>query len=274
MDRKLLSSLYSNYRKSTSFLRPLPDFIIVGAQKAGTTSLYDYLDQHANIRMSKPLKEVQYFSYDYHKGINWYRSNFPIKPLLRPEKTLIGEASPYYLFHPHSANRIHASLPNAKIIAVLRDPTERAISHYFHELRHNTETKEIFEALKLEESRIAPELKRMLNDENYESKIHQNLSYKSRGLYLTQLKKYFDLFDSKNILVINSNDLFSDPISTVRRVCQFLEVDDMVRNIDVSPKNVGSNKSKVSEDVYSYLNSFFRDENKKLFDFLGEDFGW
>lgn len=272
--KKLLRNSIQFFRKTTAKLRPLPDFIIIGAQKAGTTSLFDYLNQHSQIKMSTPLKEVHYFSYNYSKGLNWYKSNFPIVTKKEKNNILVGEASPYYLFHPHSAERIHKILPDIKLIVILRNPTDRAISHYFHELRHNTETLPIIDALKAEESRITPEYDKMLNNHSYESQIHQNLSYKARGRYTEQLEQYYKYYSKNQLLIITSEDLFKNTADCLKSVYDFLGIKTEIEGIDITPSNVGKNKKKIDTNVYQYLDNYFKTENKKLSNLINRKLPW
>lgn len=263
------------YRLATWTQRPLPDFIIVGAQKSGTTSLFHYLDQHPQL-VGASTKEVHFFDGgldenvdNYKKGQQWYRAHFAIKPkgnrLVRAF-----EASPLYLFNPLAAKRIHDVVPHAKLIAVLRNPTERAISHYFHEKRRNREPLDIREALGAEEGRLAPALER----EDYRSKAFIHYSYKSRGHYAEQLNRYLKHFPKEQMLVLPSDDLFRNPGEILRRIFEFVQVspDFEVRNL--KPRNVGSNRERVDSDVYAELRDHFRPHNEALYKLLGRDYGW
>src|SRR5215470_750369 len=130
-------------RRATASARALPDFLIIGAQKAGTTSLYAYLTAHRDVRPAG-RKEVHYFDLGFTAGAElgegWYRSMFPLRARLaldgrrtgRPVRT--GEASPYYLFHPAAPQRAAALVPEARLLVLVRDPVERAWSHYRHEV--------------------------------------------------------------------------------------------------------------------------------------------
>src|SRR5689334_8975756 len=127
------------YRNSTSQLRLLPDFIIIGAQKGGTTSLYNYLIEHPLIKSAR-RKEVHYFDRNFHKGVSWYKAFFPTslekyyaENILKKD-FITGEGSPEYLFYPHCAEKAVRVLPQAKIIALLRNPVDRAYSQYRHNL--------------------------------------------------------------------------------------------------------------------------------------------
>ncbi|MEJ2557594.1 MAG: sulfotransferase domain-containing protein, partial [Anaerolineae bacterium] len=130
-----------HYRLITRFMRVLPDFLIIGAQKCGTDSLFRYLGGHPCIKLASS-KEAHYFDLKFDKGINWYRSHFPLIPYkysvkrLRKQDLITGEATPYYLFHPHAPGRAAAIVPHVKLIVLLRNPADRAYSHYNHEVKY------------------------------------------------------------------------------------------------------------------------------------------
>lgn len=263
------------YRQLMWSQRVLPDFIILGAQKAGTTSLHAYLSQHPQLVPSS-RKEVHFFSGGldpevdkYEKGLAWYRSHFPPKGTLGPEQKTF-EASPLYLFNPLAPGRMAEHAPHVKLIAVLRNPTERAVSHYFHEKRKGREPLPIAEALRAEEGRLEP----ILQQEDYKNDVFIHHSYKSRGLYKQQLERYLEHFRREQLLVINSDELFARPPCVLKRVFDFLEVDAGFRVADLSPSNVGTNKNSVGSEVYRYLNDFFRPHNHALYDLLGTSYNW
>ncbi|MCI5147305.1 MAG: sulfotransferase, partial [Candidatus Electrothrix sp. AR3] len=122
-----MTDVLQTYSALTARLRPLPNFLVIGAQKSGTTSLFHYICQHPQVFENKS-KEIHFFDHNYHCGANWYRSHFPLAGKLMRNRCL-GEATPYYLCHPHAPSHIFDLLPRVKIIAILRDPVERAISH-------------------------------------------------------------------------------------------------------------------------------------------------
>ncbi len=257
----------NRFRLATSTFRALPNFLILGAQKAGTSSLFSYLDQHADIKMSR-AKEVHYFDQNYDKGESWYRSFFPMG-----DAGLRGEASPYYLFHPHVPERIKRDLPHAKLIVLLRNPTERALSQYFHAVRKDGETLDVKSALESEEERIGAEFEKMLKDENYQSYLVQLRSYKRRGIYLEQLERYWKLFPKEQMLILNSELFFSQPDETLKQVYTFLEIDNKpIANLE--PQNIGSNRTRVEAEIIDYLNTYFAPHNESLFKALGTRFDW
>jgi hypothetical protein len=155
-------SLQRSLGSLTRGMRLLPDFIIIGGQRCGTTSLFNYLTQHPDVFPSCP-KEVHYFSIHYHKGVNWYRSHFPLvmqKSYVErghDRRFVAGEATPYYIAHPHAPQRIAETVPEAKLIVLLRNPVDRAYSHYHYEVKNGLETLSFAEAIDREDERLAGE---------------------------------------------------------------------------------------------------------------------
>jgi hypothetical protein len=264
-----------NYRHATSRCRSLPNFIIIGAQKSGTSSLYHYLSQHPQL-IPSIRKEVHYFDGgvdrtvdNYEKGESWYRAHFPCQPRIHASlKTF--EASPLYMFHPLAPERISALMPQVKSIALLRNPTERAVSHYFHVKRQGNEALPIREAIENEETRLAPVLAR----QDYKDDRFRHFSYKARGLYRAQLKRFLKFFPREQLLVISSETFFREPRFVLERIFEFVGVGTDFRLSDLRAKNVASSKSDVDPEVYEQLNEFFRPHNQALYDLLGEDYGW
>jgi hypothetical protein len=267
--------LIGRYRQVTWQRRPLPDFIIIGAQKSGTTSLHSYLVQHPDI-VSSFRKEVHFFDGgldpeidNYRHGEAWYRAQFPIVPKGAGYRKTF-EASPLYIFNPPAPARIFNLVPEAKIIAILRNPSERAISHYFNQRRRGGEYLPILDALKQEETRLAPAWER----QDYKDASFIRHSYKARGLYKEQLERYFRLFRREQLLVIDSKDLFRDTITTLDRIFAFIGVSTNHALRDTSPKHVAKNKHELAPEIRPYLDSFFQAHNEALYDLIGEDFGW
>ena len=180
----------------------MPDFLIIGAQRCGTTSLWHYLKSHPDINVARK-KEVHYFDHRYFsKSFDWYMNWF------KDLKGVTGEASPFYIFHPNCSSRIKSKFPDIKLIVLLRNPVDRAYSHYNHEInklpRDRVEFKSFREAIDLEESRIEGEFEKLLNNERYRSDKLICFAYKKRGLYKEQLERWYDLFDTNNILIISN----------------------------------------------------------------------
>lgn len=260
--------------------RVLPDFVIIGAQKSGTSSLYSYLAQHPQVREST-VKEVHYFdggieegTDTYALGERWYRSHFPLVSEMAPGQQAY-EASPLYLLHPLAAERMARLLPRAKLVAILRDPAERALSHYFHNVRKNAfrryqEDLGPAAAMAAEEARLADVMARG----NYGDEAFRAYTYKARGRYLEQLERYWARFPRENLLVLRAEDLFEDPAGLMAGLCDFLGLDRTRNGGDFRAANVGSNREEVDPGVRAELRSYFAPMNRALYDALGRDLGW
>ncbi|ACY96598.1 MULTISPECIES: sulfotransferase domain-containing protein [Thermomonospora] len=208
--------------------RMIPDFLLVGTQRGGTTSLFRALAAHPAIVQPNFHKGVHYFDVNYHRGFNWYRGHFPLRATAyrrAPAGTrpLAFESAGYYMHHPLAPHRIAQDLPGVKLIAILRDPVERAYSAYKHELARGFETEQSFErALELEPQRLAGEVERIKADPTYLSHSHRHHSYLDRGQYCEQLEVLFALFGRERVLVLFAEDFFADPASVYDRIIDYL----------------------------------------------------
>lgn len=266
------------YARPTAGLRLLPDYLIIGAQRAGTTSLHRYLIQHPGVRTTLRSKGVHFFDTAYGRGMSWYASRFPTKLTAwyvarrHGVELRTGEASPYYLFHPHVPARVAEHLPQVKLIALLRDPVGRAYSHYQHEVARGFETLSFEEAIEAEPARLTGEAERMLAEPLYNSFAHQHHSYLARGRYLEQLERWRARFDDRQLLVLSSERFFAEPERTFRRVLDFLELPAFTP--DAFEKHNGYDYRKLGTDVHRRLADHFREPNQRLYASLGDDFGW
>ncbi len=260
-------------RLATAPARALPSFVIIGAQKAGTSSLYAYLARHPAVGASHK-KEIQYFSYRYQRPQLWYRAHFPLQRELDrlPGGGITGEASPYYLFHPHAPQRVHDVLPQAKIIALLRDPVARAYSNYNHHVRSGWEDLSFADAIAAEPQRLAGERERMVADPRYYSHAFRIFSYLARGHYLDQLHPWQALFPRDQLLVLRAEDLFTEPERVYLEVLDFLGLERWSPG-DFTAQNIGRYKG-LSDATRRQLKDYFRPHNKALYEWLGRDMGW
>lgn len=274
---KSINRPMTRFRVATGALRVLPDYVIIGAQKCGTSSLYRYLNEHPDVAAAAG-KEVHYFDWHYGRGTNWYRAHFPTalsREMFRARNgrpLVTGEASPYYLFHPHAPQRVKALLPNVKLVALLRDPVERAVSAYHHQVRAGEESLSLVEALDREPDRLAGEIARLAQDSSYRSAAHRRFSYLARGVYVDQLETWFRFFPREQVMVIRSEDFFENPGPIVADVMRFL-------GLPKGPSstfrrfNAGDYGS-IDPAVRTRLTAYFAPHNQRLYDLLGRDFGW
>jgi hypothetical protein len=230
--RDTVKSALRRYGELTSGLRRGPDFVVIGAKRGGTTSLYNYLLEHPSIQPLFPgrqhIKGAHYFDSEFTRGLRWYRSHFPMevgshhvaRPTVNPAIT--GEASPYYLFHPLAAARLARDFPDIRLIVFLRDPVERAYSHYKERTHHGGETLSFEDALNAEEGRLRGESERITAEPGYRSAEHENHSYLAQGRYLDMLPRWFRLFPREQFHIAASEDFYADPERHVNDVWSFL----------------------------------------------------
>ncbi|MDZ4753797.1 MAG: sulfotransferase [Phycisphaerae bacterium] len=246
----------------------LPDVVILGAQKAGTTSLSAWLTQHPQCWVA-PEKEVHFFDIHFGKGVAWYRSRFAPAPPGR----LRCEATPYYLFHPRCPARIAATLPSAKFIVMLRDPVDRAISSYFHAVQHGREPLPLEAALEAESERLAHDAARMHTDPHAYGEHHQWNSYQARGRYTEQLDRYFALLPRSQFHIAFLEDLIRDPGATLAGIAAFLGIE--ARAVALPKVNVGDYRvDDVSSAVQTRLHRVFDEPNAALAALLDRALPW
>ena len=267
--RVVLRNAVWTYGKATAAVRPLPDFLILGAQKAGTTALYAYLRRHPEIT-GPSWKEVSYFDRHYARGPNWYRGNFP--NLLRSRGELVGEASPSYLFHPLGPERVRALVPEARLIALVRDPVDRALSHYNHELALGREPLSFEEALAAEETRLAGEVERLCSDPRYFSQAWWSHTYKARGRYAEQLERWLRVFPREQLLVVATEELGEAPGETYASILSFLGA--APHTLGEYPRVFDRDYAPMAPGTRAALCATFAEPNRSLDELLGRSFGW
>ncbi len=267
-------------KQLTSSLGMHPDFLVIGAQKAGTTSLYKHLVAHPSV-LSAKTKELHFFDYpwNYKKGVAWYRSHFPLKfwkyyyRLCLRKPCITGEASPYYLFHPHAAKRVASLLPRIKLIVLLRNPIDRAYSHYQHTVRRGKEDLSFEDAIQNEETRLKKEKELLLLDENYFSFEYQYYSYLARGIYWEQLERWFCYFPREQFLIIPSESFLKNPADVFPKVVRFLELPEYTLK-SFNKYHTGSYSERPGQHVIRYLQDYFRPHNERLYRLLGVGYDW
>ncbi len=253
-----------------SINRLKPSFLIIGAQKAGTSSLFNYLGQHPDITLPSK-KELHFFDLRYDKGIEWYESLFPEG--INYENQITGEASPYYLFHPLVPEYVRYHYPGIKLIILLRDPVDRAYSHFQMERKRGTEPLASFvHAVELEVERIYEEEQKILRGEIQSRTRFRNWSYMKRGLYGQQLQRWLGFFPREQFLIIRSEDFFSSTLLWMQQIHTFLGIRD-IPPANLSPVN--SNKyPELPVSVKDKLKDYFHDDGLLLQKLAGNNFVW
>jgi hypothetical protein len=272
-----LKAVWAGYARLTNRSRLLPDFVIIGTQRAGTTSLYKYLVQHPSVAHAL-TKELRFFDLNWGRGVAWYRSRFPsqrYRDSVRRRtghQLLVGEGSPDYLFHPRAAERMARVLPDVKLIVLLRNPVDRAFSHFWHQAKRGFEDLSFEEAVAAEPARLQGELEKVLADERYVSFERHHHSYLARGRYAEQLEGWMERFPRDRFLVERSEDFFADPSTVYGRVLEFLELPDY-KLPSYETFNAFSDGS-MEPSLRRMPGAHFRPHNQRLYDLLGRDFGW
>jgi len=263
------------FHESTSFMRLLPDFIVVGTSFCAKTLLYNNLEQHKFI-LNNLREESGYFLDTYHKGFDWYKSNFTTYyfrfffELIYGKKPRIGETVnlPGY-FVP---KRVSDILGKPKIIAILRNPVDRAYARYLEEIRNGNETKSFEEVLEKEYHLIKNKEDKIIKSNSPLDFRHLFL-YRLEGIYVEYLKQWNQYFPKGDILVIRTEDLFSNPIQTTNKCFEFLDLEP-IKELKQTGEKYEKDASKLNEDTRKKLLEYFKPYNEKLYQFLNLDLEW
>jgi Sulfotransferase domain len=247
--------------------RPLPALLIIGTMRGGTSSLFKYLESHPDTAASL-RKEVNYFTRFWEKGPDWYRAHFPIT-----RRRLAFEASPNYLFHPFAAIRAEETVPDAKLIVLLREPAARARSHYDHMVRLGFERRRFTRALDGESRLVHDALARFDQDEHVWQPMFLRYSYMSRGYYADQLERWLSFFPVENFLVLWSEDFFTKPNEVLDRISEFLSISprrfsSVDRNYSIPAVVQKDTRGRTAEPMPAWAIARLEQENKKLLELL------
>ena len=281
-NNKIIHSLYQKlyyqfYKRNiyalTGPIRSLPDFIIIGTVRSGSTSLYYNICQHPCV-LSASYDELGFFDSNFHLGLNWYRSLFPTlfsKWLVKRKKqfAITGEDTPFYIWSPLVANRILKILPNVKLIVLFRNPVDRAYSNYHLGVRAGSENLSFEDAIQFE-------LKKLDESNN---KFEQNVekytiprSYISKGFYSNQLKIWLELFSPEQLIIVSTEDLESNPQETLDKIYDFLKIP---KNHKLIPeKQKIASYPKMKDETRKFLIDLYKKSNDELFTMIGEKFDW
>jgi hypothetical protein len=245
-----------------------PDFVIVGTQRGGTTSLHAYLRAHPDI-VTPAKKEIHFLTDRFERGAAWYIGQFPA---FVPENTLVGEATPYALFHPLAPQRLFHVSPGARIIVLLRNPVDRAYSHYLHEHARGHETLAFEDAIAVEPERLRGLEDRLATGELLVSDVHKRASYIERGRYARQLERWFSVFPRDQLLILRSEDLYANPVQVTRQVTDFLGIAPL--EIEAFSAHNATSGPPMQATTREMLERQFAEDNAHLTALLSWDAAW
>jgi hypothetical protein len=265
-------------RRSPGRGRILPDFVIIGAAKAGTTSLYGWLSEHPFVEPAS-TKEVHYFDYNSYRGVDWYRSHFPLERDRRAfaerhgRPFITGEASPSYISHYWVPERLARLLPDVKLLVAMRNPVDRAYSQFQMSRREAEEPFESFgAAVDVEDERLDPERARMRADRRYNSWPIGCWSYLMRSRYAEQLEPWLESFRRDQFHFLTLEELSANPGETLDAVHEFLELPP--HRPESLPRLHSAQYDSLPPETRERLQEYFRPHNQRLYELVGRDLGW
>nr|AIF11053.1 putative deacetylase sulfotransferase [uncultured marine thaumarchaeote KM3_48_E01] len=282
-DGNLSSSLGTVYHKIvkrhvyslTASSRALPNFIVIGAVRCGTTSLYQNICEHPCVLGAKQ-DEIGFFDSNYHLGVDWYKSFFPRNSQLQKLKVkkgfaITGEDTPFYFWNKLAVERIFQLIPNCRLITILRNPVDRAYSNYQLSIRRGSEKFSFEKAIDIEKEVLDNE--GIYTDNQIDlNKFSQPRSNLVKGWYYEQLKLWLDRFPEEQILVISTEELETNPQKTMKRVFQFLKLPE--HNLKKFQKLKLAQYEQMDSKIRNELSNYFKPKNEKLFSLIGKKFSW
>jgi len=258
----------------TSSIRVLPEFIVIGAAKSGTTSLYHYLSQHPCITKSA-YDELGYFDDNFNMGLNWYRSLFPTKFTQQKietkyKKSLTYDVTPGYFQNPSCIKRIYETLPDVKLILVLRNPVDRTYSHYQASTQRGIKTKIPFQDLLDKDLQTYEQVR---NDDNEYINSISTMTYIGPSIYAKLIKEWLKYFSLDQLLIFSAEELKENHREVFSRIHDFLNIND--EEIDtVTKHNTGGDYTPLDSDLRQKLINFFKPHNEELFNIINQKFDW
>jgi Sulfotransferase domain len=263
--------------QATAHWRALPDYLIIGVKRGGTTSLQQYVTAHPDVIAPNAAKASHYFDVNFSKSFSWYRAHFPRQSWMNAERAagrpvIVGEASPYYCFHPLALERIAARVPSVRLIMVLRDPVERAWSHYAYELARGNEDLTFAEALEAEPHRLEGAEDRIRLGEVSDDRHWRLHAYLGRGCYARQIEAVYEHFARERLRVVVSEELFADPLKVMNEVFAFLGVGPMWSGRFEAIN--AHQKSELDPAVRARLAAYYAPHNERLYELIGRRLPW
>lgn len=269
--KRPVKGIWTGLTIATGPARMLPDYLIIGTQRGGTTSLYEHLVRHPRIPRAL-TKEVRFFDVGFDRGLTWYRSHFPTQMYKWARERLgqnivVGEATPDYMFDPRVPARVARVVPDVKLLVLLRDPVDRAYSHYWHQVSRGFEQLPFDEAVQREMHRA-----RKYGEDPPGSFERHHHSYLARGIYADQLNSWMDVFPRDRFFIEASENLFKDPASVVSTLFHFLGLPDYQHG--AFPVLNANSSGRMQASTHDDLVAYFTPHNERLYEILGRDLGW
>lgn len=263
---------FAYHRYFSNIFRKRPSFLIIGSQKCGTTSLYNYLTKHPQILKAR-IKEIHFFNMNYNMSLKYYKSFFP----LNINKNFItGEATPDYLDYPFAAKRCHDFLPNVKLIVVLRNPIDRAFSHFNFVQKYNSgEQKITFEkAINKEGVRMDLAFKNMNKDGYNSARDISNFGYVYKGKYVLHIKEWLKYYNLDNIYFVDFEELKNNPKIVTQNIYSFLNIDNQFVNSNFPKKNKTEYNNTMKAETRLLLKQIYSNYNLELEKLINMKFNW
>lgn len=268
--------------RPTARARMLPTFLIAGAGRSGTTTMYATLSQHPAV--AHPLlrwtKEVHFFDNKYDRGLAWYQCHFPLRARVARAAHEAGAGEPHafesgvsYMFHPLAPERIKRDLPGVKLLVMLRDPVERAFSSHANAVSKHCELEPFERAIELESSRLSGEREHILADPSYPSFSYRQHAYRTRGEYIDQIERLEELFGRDSIHVVDSAAFFADPTPWYAGVLKFLGLPE-AGNPDFKQLNSRARPAPMPDSVRKSLREHYHPYDERLVKWLGWEPTW
>jgi hypothetical protein len=273
--RGLLSGLdlgygaLANTRSRLGLPGRLPQFLIIGAQRCGTTHIYDVLTAHPDVAAASH-KEIHFFDLHYRRGPRWYQGNFAaVSQRGRAREPICGEATPTYIAYRQIPGLVHDLLPDVRLLVLLRNPVDRAISHYHHFVRLGYERRRFADAIAWEYEHLAGGNDPLLLDS---PERRGDPLYLSHGAYACQLRFWFERFPREQILIVQSEELFGAPEGVLGLVAEFLGLTPSFRPGDHQPKQFSY--TSMDRGDRERLRALYEPMNRDLEALIGRSFGW
>ena len=271
--KNLISSAYHRFVKRglsgiTASSRVLPNFIIIGTVRSGSTSLYYNICEHPAV-LSAAYDEIGFFDSNFHLGINWYRSMFPTQKEMEKVRkhtnfAITGEDTPFYFWKKEAAERIFEIIPHSKLIAIFRNPVDRAYSNYNLGIRKKTEELSFEDAIDEEMN--------FMKNHTFRESVDRRRSYLSKGLYANQFKIWRNVFSENQIHAISMEEMEKYPEETLLKVFRFLGIPDY--SIKNPQKQKSARYEKMRSKTRERLLDYYRPHNEKFFQMIQREFGW